>query len=148
MKGLASRIAISAALTAVAPTPAWAQKIAWQTAPSQVPASQRKITFAVPLVYGERVLGDVVVETSPYGGETRIERESLRLQLVQLLNDDGLAALDEVLMSSVILRERKWQSRRHEACSFASLTRCASWRLPKKVPLRGKNLGGYLNFKI
>lgn len=100
MSGLASRIAISAALAAVVPAPAWAQKIAWQTAPSPIPAGQRKITFAVPLVYGERVLGDVVVETSPYGGETRIERESLRLQLAQLLNEDGLRALDDVLGSA------------------------------------------------
>jgi len=54
------------------------------------------ITFTVPLVYGQRALGDVIIETSG-NGPVRIETETLSQELSLLLNDAGNAALTKAI---------------------------------------------------
>jgi len=56
----------------------------------------RTISFTVPLVYGQRALGDVLIETR--GGEgVRIETQTLVNEMSALLNDPGIAALRDVI---------------------------------------------------
>jgi len=58
--------------------------------------ANRAITFTVPLLYGQRALGDVLIETR--GGEAvRIETQTLLNELSPLLNDAGAAALTDLL---------------------------------------------------
>ncbi len=60
-------------------------------------AESRRVSFAVPLVYGERVLGDVIIEVAPMRAPTLVEVNSLRLQLDGLLNTDGKIAVNDAI---------------------------------------------------
>ncbi len=75
-------------LTASQPTAA--------AATSMQASGQRAITFTVPIVYGQRALGDVLIETRG-GNDVRIETQTLSNELSVLLNDAGVAALTELL---------------------------------------------------
>ncbi|MGB3710546.1 MAG: fimbria/pilus outer membrane usher protein, partial [Erythrobacter sp.] len=58
----------------------------------------RAVSFTVPIVYGQRALGDVLIETR--GGEdVQIETLTLSNELSVLLNDAGIAALRDVVAS-------------------------------------------------
>lgn len=56
----------------------------------------RQISFTVPVVFNERVLGDVLVLIEP-GVPTTIETSTLRTQLITILNDAGIEVLDQVI---------------------------------------------------
>ena len=61
-------------------------------------SQERRISFTVPLIYGERVLGDVLVEVGASGtGPTLVEASTFRRQMVDLLTEDGLAVLDDTI---------------------------------------------------
>ena len=58
--------------------------------------AQATTTFSVPLVWNGQVLGDVIVQIAP-DGAVAIESQSLRSQLIRLLTDTGVLALDEAI---------------------------------------------------
>ncbi|MEE4209939.1 MAG: fimbria/pilus outer membrane usher protein [Parvularcula sp.] len=58
--------------------------------------SQDTIILTVPLVYGDRALGDVLIETK-VGDSIMVESETLQRELSLLLNEVGQAALSEAL---------------------------------------------------
>src|SRR5690348_4350630 len=87
--------ALAGCLLAGAPSAALAQ--APTPANSPAPARQgREMSFAVPLVYDQRALGDVVVRIAA-GGATSYEAQSMRRELGALLNDAGKAVLDQAI---------------------------------------------------
>jgi outer membrane usher protein len=57
---------------------------------------ERALTFTVPVIFGQRALGDVLIETRGES-DVRIETGSLRSEMEALLNEKGLAALDEAI---------------------------------------------------
>ena len=92
----ASNLALAIAML-VAPGAAHAQDAPAADAASRpAPQGRDSVTFSVPLVWNERVLGDVIVQIAP-DGQAAIEAETLRTQLVRLLNEVGVRALDEAI---------------------------------------------------
>jgi outer membrane usher protein len=73
-----------------------------QEKPNNLPLGKgvksRQISFSVPLVFNQRVLGDVLIEIEP-GAPTSFETTSLRVQLASLLNEKGIEALDQTIAS-------------------------------------------------
>lgn len=60
------------------------------------PPQRQTIEFTVPLVYERQVLGDVMVSVAP-NGTVALESTSLAEQLRLLLNEEGIAKLDQLL---------------------------------------------------
>ncbi|MEQ5789307.1 hypothetical protein J3454_15555 [Erythrobacter sp. NFXS35] len=65
------------------------------------PSSERRnnarpITLTVPLIFGQRALGEVVIETDGTD-DVRVETSSLRRELLPLLNEEGVDALDRLI---------------------------------------------------
>ncbi len=56
----------------------------------------KRMAFSVPLVFNQRVLGDVMIEVEA-GAPALVETQSLRKQLTKLLNEPGLDALNQVI---------------------------------------------------
>lgn len=56
----------------------------------------RQVSFFVPLVYNQKVLGDIVIQVGG-GAPTSFETISLRTQLLSLLNSQGIVALDAAI---------------------------------------------------
>ena len=56
----------------------------------------RRMSFSVPLVFNQRVLGDIMIEVEP-GGPVSFDAESLRRQLLDLLNEQGVAAIEKAI---------------------------------------------------
>lgn len=69
------------------------------TQPGGVATTQkptRSVTMSVPLAWSGRVLGDVIAQVDP-DGSVAIESQSLRGELIRLLNDAGVRRLDEAI---------------------------------------------------
>jgi outer membrane usher protein len=62
------------------------------------------MSFAVPLVYDQRALGDVMVRISASGAAS-YEAQSMRRELGALLNDAGKVALDEAIGAQAFIDE-------------------------------------------
>ena len=58
--------------------------------------SPRNIAFTVPVIYNQRVLGDVLIEVDPEQ-RVRLESRTLLAELSPLLNDEGREAVGTVL---------------------------------------------------
>lgn len=79
------------------PLAAQAQAPTAADAAAATPVRQaREMSFAVPLVYDQRVLGDVIVRIAG-GGASSYETQAMRRELGTLLNDAGKLALDEAI---------------------------------------------------
>src|SRR5690606_20407620 len=76
------------------------------SAPS--PEQSQSITMAVPLVWGNQVLGDVIVQVQP-DGSTAIESQSLRTELGRLLNELGNQRLDSTLAGNPFVSSSELQ---------------------------------------
>ncbi|MEE4201596.1 fimbria/pilus outer membrane usher protein [Erythrobacter sp.] len=59
-------------------------------------ADARLLTFTVPLIYGQRALGDVIIETQGMQA-VRVETQTLYQELSLLLNDAGAASLTQAI---------------------------------------------------
>jgi outer membrane usher protein len=91
--------ALAGCLVASGPIAALAQAPTPTNVPASTPASARQgreMSFAVPLIYDQRALGDVVVKI-PANGAASYEAQSMRRELGALLNDAGKLALDEAI---------------------------------------------------
>ncbi len=93
---------LASCLVAFASTPAYAWQQSGQAAALATAAQGRNLSFNVPLVHNQRVLGDVLVQISSEG-EISYESQSLRRQLDSLLNDAGRRQLDDILGSDAFV---------------------------------------------
>ncbi|MEP0191734.1 MAG: hypothetical protein ABJP70_14040 [Erythrobacter sp.] len=84
-------------LVALAPT-----YVAAQGADGEQERNRRVISFTVPLVYERRVLGDVLLEVHS-DNSVSLDTVTLREQLDQLLNEEGIAELDRISAGRVMI---------------------------------------------
>ncbi|MEH6714810.1 fimbria/pilus outer membrane usher protein [Parasphingorhabdus flavimaris] len=79
---------------------------AGQAASAQSPTSsaspERPLTFTVPLVYNEKVLGDVLIDVRA-DNEVLIDTETLRQELGELLNEEGRSQLDQAIWGKLVV---------------------------------------------
>jgi len=83
-------------------SPAQAAQSGDQQAAEPDTSRSRDLVFTVPVVYGQRALGDALVQVS-LDNTIMFEGESLRRELSIFLNDDGRARLDEVLGADIFV---------------------------------------------
>lgn len=103
--GLIAGVSNVALLAAVLCLPEAAHAADRVTRASESPAASQpaqSVTMSVPLVWGERVLGDVIVQIRA-DESAAIESQSLRKELSRLLTETGIRRLDEVIAGDPFL---------------------------------------------
>ncbi|WP_199504846.1 fimbria/pilus outer membrane usher protein [Qipengyuania sp. YIM B01966] len=65
--------------------------------------------MSVPLVWSDQVLGDVIVQVES-SGSAAVESQSLRTELIRLLNDAGAARLDQVIAGNPFITEAQLEA--------------------------------------
>ncbi|MGV1682865.1 fimbria/pilus outer membrane usher protein [Sphingopyxis sp. NJF-3] len=91
-----SSLALAAAILCVPGVVRAADQVAESGGIATTQKPTRSVTMSVPLAWSGRVLGDVIAQVDP-DGSVAIESQSLRAELIRLLNEAGVRRLDEAI---------------------------------------------------
>lgn len=107
--GGSSKLALVAAILCIPAAARAADPVSQADGVAATQQPARSITMSVPLVWNRQVLGDVIVQVQP-DGSAAIESQSLRSELSQLLNEAGIARLDEAIAGDPFVTPAKLQT--------------------------------------